>query len=280
MLRGTVMAAAALAQSRIPAAESEPEPGLVDVNVSLHRWPLRRLAGDDPAALAAKLRAKGVTQAWVGSFDALLHKDLAAVNARLAQDCQWHGKGLFLPFGSVNPTHPDWEEEFRRCVEVHRFRGLRLHPNYHGYRLDHPSVLSLLERAKHRRLVVQVALVMEDERMMHPQWRAEPVDVAPLLNYLREAQPTGLVFINALRTLRGAVLDTVVAAGASVEIAMLEGVGGVANLLERIPKQRMLFGSHAPLFYFESAELKLRESELTSAQSQAIRFENARRLLA
>src|SRR2546425_952690 len=39
-----------------------------------------------------------------------------------------------------------------------------------------------------------------------------------------------------------------------------EGVGGVAALLKQVPLDRVVFGSHAPLFYFESALLKDRKS--------------------
>ena len=44
---------------------------IVDVNVSLHRWPFRRLKGDEPSEMVTKLRAQNVSQAWAGSFDAL-----------------------------------------------------------------------------------------------------------------------------------------------------------------------------------------------------------------
>ena len=254
---------------------------LVDVNVSLSRWPTRRLPNDEPQDLAKQLRRHGVRQAWVGSFEALLQKDLAAVNARLAHDCRRYGNRLFLPFGSVNPAQADWETELDRCVRVHRMRGLRLFPNYHGYKLDHPEFGRLLKRAAELRLIVQVALVMEDERMMHPFWRAEPVDTRPLVALIRATPGLRLVLVNALRTLRGTALRELLEAGdVSVEFSMLEGVGGLESLLDRTPVERVLFGSHAPLFYFESAELKLRESALAPAQLRSIRSENARRLLA
>jgi predicted TIM-barrel fold metal-dependent hydrolase len=60
---------------------------------------------------------------------------------------------------------------------------------------------------------------------------------------------------------------------------MLEGIGGIEKLLADVPLERVLFGSHAPSFYFEAAQLKLHESQLSASQRSAITQENARRLL-
>jgi predicted TIM-barrel fold metal-dependent hydrolase len=252
----------------------------VDVNVHLGRWPFRRLKGDEPAELVAKLQAEGVRQAWAGSFDALLHRDTAAVNARLAEDCKRHGKGLLVPFGTVNPVLPFWEDDLRRCHEVHRMPGIRLYPAWHGYALDRPAFSALLKAAAERGLVVQLALRMEDERTLHPLLRLQPLDLTPLAELVAALPRLRLVLLNHGSGATVEALPKLTAAGqVYVDIATVEGAGGVGKLLQELPAGRVLFGSHYPFFYYESAVLKLRESKLDAAQERALRSANAERLL-
>lgn len=254
---------------------------LIDTNISLSHWPTRRVYGDDIAELVEVLRAGGVQRAWVGHLDAILHKNLAAVNSRLAASCAGEGKGLLVPFGAVNPNAPDWEEDFRRCAEEYRMGGVRLHPNYHRYGVDDPRLDRLLRMAAERKLVVQLAVVMEDERMMHPLMKVEPVNVKGLAATVKAIPGLRLVLLNALRTVRGEGLQELMNAGdVYCEISMLEGIGGVGKLVKEIPVERVLFGSHAPMFYFQAALLKLKESVLSAEQLVGIQTANARRLLA
>ena len=287
-LRTTTVVAAAAASGLLsePAAAAEARDAagtagpLIDTNVTLPRWPGRRLPLDETPALVAKLRTHGVKQAWAGSFDALLHKDIRSVNARLAEECRKHGRGMLVPFGSVNPVLPDWEEDLRRCQEVHKMPGIRLHPNYQGYMLDDPSFAKLLDLAGERGLIVQLVVTMEDERTQHPLMRVPHVDLAPLAALLKSRPTLRVVVLNWSRGVSGALLARVSAAGqVYFDIATLEGVGGVANLVKQIPAEQVVFGSYAPFFYFESALLKLKESDLSEAQAKAIRTGNARRLL-
>lgn len=274
----TATAATALATPLSYSAEDS-SPALTDTNVSLGRWPFRRCPLDETPALVAKLRANGVTQAWAGSFDALLHKDISSVNTRLADDCRRHGRGLLVPFGAVNLTLPDWEEDLRRCHEEHQMRGLRLYPNYHGYTLEAPAFARLLELATSRKLLVQITCSLEDDRTQHPRLQVPPVHVQPLIELLKKTPVARVQLLNAFRSLRGKPVLDLAAHGARFEIATLEGVQGIANLLAQIPDDRLCFGSHAPFFYFESAKLKLQESALSEGQMKAICTDNARRLL-
>ncbi|MBC7820411.1 MAG: amidohydrolase family protein [Planctomycetaceae bacterium] len=254
---------------------------MIDTNISLERWPFRRFADDAPDRLVAKLKARGVTQAWAGSFDGLFHRDIAAVNQRLADACRQFGSDFLKPFGTVNPVLPDWHDDLRRCQEVHKMPGLRLHPNYHGYALDDPRFAELLSLAADRGLIVQLVLSMEDERTQHMLHRVPHVDPKPLTGIVAKLPKLRLVLLNAFRLLPVLQAAEVAKAGQVwFDIAMLESVAGVAKLVEQVSHQRVLFGSHSPLFYWESAELKLIESGLPESVLRQIREGNASRILA
>ena len=60
---------------------------------------------------------------------------------------------------------------------------------------------------------------------------------------------------------------------------MLEGIEGVARLMEELPPERVLFGSNFPLFYFEAALLKVQESGLPEDKKRMLFEGNARRIL-
>jgi predicted TIM-barrel fold metal-dependent hydrolase len=260
---------------------SQPLAGAVDVNVHLSRWPFRRLPLDETPLLVRKLRDLGVTSAWCGSFDALLHRDVASVNARLFETCRDPAAGgLLVPFGTANPTLPDWEEDLRRCQELFRMPGIRLYPNYHGYKLDAPPFARLLDLATQRGLLVQIAVSMEDERVQHPLVRAAPVDVAPLPDVLKAVPAARIMLLNALRGPRGGPLSVLgKTEQVSFDIATLENVGGVATVVEQVSADRVCYGSHAPFFYPEAAAMKMKESALAEDVARKVLSSNAARLL-
>jgi predicted TIM-barrel fold metal-dependent hydrolase len=254
--------------------------GIIDTNISLSRWPFRRLPLDETKKLVLKLRSAGITQAWAGSFDGLLHKNLGAVNEWLASECEKHGHGMLLPFGTVNPKLPDWQEELRRCQEKYEMLGLRLFPNYHGYKLNDPDFLKLLAETESRGMVVQIALSMEDERMQHPLVRVPNVDPSPLVDIARRFPKLKLVLLNWFRAIKGETLVTLSKnPGVWFDIALVEEVGGISKLLRNLPSDRIVFGSHAPFYYLESALLKLKESPLTPKVLTSIRHGAAERIL-
>jgi len=259
--------------------EQEPPWPLVDTNVSLFRWPFRRLPDDTTQKLVTTLRRYGVVEAWAGSLEGVFHADMKGVNERLMEECaRW--SDLLRPCGTIHPGLPDWEEDFRQCVDDWGMKVLRLFPNYHGYSLDRPEVEALLLMAAKRRVLVQIVVEMEDPRTQPRLFRVPPVNLAPLEQLLKRVPDVTIMLLNGHRTYSPTQLRRWMESGrVFVDLSMLEGVGGIDRLVGTVSAERVCFGSFVPLFYFAAARLKLAESRLAPEVQQAIASGNARRLL-
>ena len=252
---------------------------IADINVSVHRWPFRRLPLDETPKLVNKLQQNGIVTAWAGSFDGVLHQDIAAVNLRTTEECRQHGDGVLLPVGTINPMLPDWHDDVLRCRQDHGMHVIRIYPNYHGYQLDDPVFEQLLNAVDEQQLILQLVLKIEDVRTHHPLVMVPTVDHAPLATMLASHPKLPVILMN-IDQLAGPDASALVKAGnVYFDISHAEQVGALEKTIRDLPYERLLFGSHAPFFNLEAALLKFRESEPGDAITRAIQFENAATLL-
>jgi uncharacterized protein len=252
---------------------------MIDVNVYLFRWPFRRLPAESVEELTERLAKYQVAQAWVGSWEGVWHRDLTSVNTRLAEACRGSAAELLRPFGSIHPLLPDWLHDLDRCHRQHQMPGIRLHPAYHQYSLDAPPLAEVLAQATQRQMLVQLVAALEDERSQLPLARVAKLDWAPLEDLVNDIPGLRLILLNPFRTLSLDQAERLAAAGeVYFDIATLEGVGRVAELIQRVGVERVLFGSYFPMFYWDASRLKLVESGLPGGLLKAITHENAARL--
>jgi predicted TIM-barrel fold metal-dependent hydrolase len=282
-------AAASILMEQSSIAASSRAPELIDTNVNLFDWPFRALKYRNTKALVAKLKKHRITQAWAGSFEALLAKDIKGVNERLAAECRRYGRGFLIPFGSVNIAWPDWEEDLRRCHEVHHMPGIRIYPGYQPFDLDHPEMERLIQSTAERRLVLQIVFGMEDPRVYHPMINVGPVTFSPLPKLAAAHPDAKIQLLHFPNSPQGAdFAEFIKQPNTCVEISRFEGNGAIGRMIGtaqglpslHVPVERILFGSHAPYFPVETAILKLVESPLDGPQWRSIAQENARRLIA
>ena len=64
------------------------------------------------------------------------------------------------------------------------------------------------------------------------------------------------------------------------DIAHIENIGGVGDMAGKVGAEHIVFGSHAPLLYMESACLKMKEADLADDQRRLIASGNAQAMLA
>lgn len=288
-LAAAAVVAAGTSCGTVPGSGSAQADGpVIDTNVDLCCWPFRYLKYGETTALVNKLKQHGIRQAWAGSYDAMLFKNLDSVNRKLAEECRTNGEGMLVPFGAVNPAWPDWQEDLRRCDEEYNMPGIKLIPGYHGYELDDPEFVELLRQAGERDMLVQIAVEMEDERMRHPRVHIPVVNVMPLVEVLDEVPDVQVMLVNPFRHVRGERLRAMVnETDVLFETSNLDGTGGLERVIRgehwyvgsEVPVDRLLTGSHAPFFPVESTLFKFMESDLTEEQETAIMDGNAKRIL-
>ena len=276
-----------LSSQSATASRSEPL-GIIDTNVNLFNWPFRALKYRDTTALVAKLKRHRIIEAWAGSFEALFAKDMSGVNTRLADECRTKAPGFLIPFGSVNLAWPDWEEDVRRCHELHKMPGLRIYPGYQPFDLDHSEMERLVKITTERGLILQIIFGMEDPRVHHPIINVGPVTFQPLLKALEGTAGAKIELLHFSGSPQGEDLSLFMTQpNTYLDISRLEGNGAVSRMIgaitglpsARVPVERIIFGSHAPYFPVETALLKLIESPLDRQQLATIMQGNARRLL-
>jgi predicted TIM-barrel fold metal-dependent hydrolase len=268
-------AAVHLAQSAHVATGAGPGSAveIVDTHVYLGRWPFRQTPRNSAAETIAALRRGNVVQAWAGTFEGLLHKDVGGANARLAEDCRREGEGLLIPFGSVNPTLPDWKEEVRRCHEVFKMPGVRLHPNYHGYALTDERFARLLGLAAQRKLIVQLVGPLDDEKHAYLRMPPAKLDLGPLAAIVGRFPGLRLTLHNGLTQFDDSELN---ALEATTNVYF--DASAVADLRKR-SADPIVLGSCWPLGTIESAVNRAFDSAASESRMRTIAHETARRLL-
>ena len=277
---------ASVASQHAFGAEIKPDVGgIIDTNINLFDWPFRALKYRNTKALVAKLKKHRIIEAWAGSFEALFSKDMNGVNERLAAECREHGAGFLIPFGSVNLAWPDWEEDLRRCHEVHRMAGVRIYPGYQPFNLDHPEMERLIKMISDRGLILQVVFGMEDPRVHHPNINVGSVSLAPLVNAINAAPTAKVQLLHFSGNSSEALSQFMAKPNTFLDISRLEGNGAIGRMIgsiqglpsAHVSHDRILFGSHAPYFPVETAIFKLVESPLAAEPLQSIMQGNARR---
>jgi hypothetical protein len=266
-----------------------PQPGaggLFDANSYLGEWPSRRvnaeraLSGPEQVEQRlALMEQRGIRRAAISRLEAVLLKDVSIANQEL-YELVGHAERL-LPVYTLNPPFPAWREHLDRCVREYGLGssrgGIRLHPSYHGYRLDAPELDRLLEVVAPLDVPVVLPIQLEDARLHHPALQVPDLataDVAMLLS----RWPAVRWIVAAATYPQVVAIAKLLPDQAQVwfDISRVQGpVDDVRLLCEGVSTRRLLFGTNLPLHVAESAIMELADGHLPPEDDEAIRFGNA-----
>jgi len=256
---------------------------LVDVNAYVGHWPFLQLQYNDCDGLLGRMNRFGVDVSVISNLNGIFYKNTQSANEELYTEIgsQKRFADRFVSFAVINPVYAGWKDDLKICVSKFGMKGVRLYPQYHDYQLTDPSCVELLKEARDLGLPVALSLRMVDYRQrswmdLDTEWALK--DVMPALravpdgNYLIVNLANGINLADedlALIQKANALLDT---SG--------RAVGNPSGLLRRFGKEKVAFGTHAPVLDYLTGLLRIesmREEEADKATKALLRGENAKR---
>jgi uncharacterized protein len=242
---------------------------IIDVNTALGHWPFQKFALNSAAKLARHLKSVGIGQALVSSTDAILYPDPAVCNAELFKAVRGHP--MLSPVPTVNPALSNW----RPIVSAGKVNAVRIVPNYHCYSLTDCALTDLMQALAERKTPLMIQMRVDDERNQYPLMQVAGVAREAVIRFANRFPDMPIICLCAyFGEARELVQNT---ANVSVDLSFIETFRTLSTLLEQIPAERVLFGSHAPFLYTRSALMKLEAIAGMPAAHQAIAHANAAR---
>jgi predicted TIM-barrel fold metal-dependent hydrolase len=260
----------------------EPAP-ICDVAAWLGPYPFRHLRECSLDDLVARCDRLGIGRVVASGYDNLFAQNGLETWRIWREAIAAHPAETRIDYWPVvNPAAPGELRRFSEYAAVHRPRGIRLLPNYHGYRLWEPAVADVMAVARQMDLVVQVFVRIADERW-HWMLHTSAVDVNQDIAYLTsQFQEQPLV-------ISGASAGEIGFLGRRMRqqrmlYADLSRVRGPIFALDRIdqaaPVDRLLFGSLWPVQIIEASLWEITTSTLDAGIQRAILGGNYAALMA
>lgn len=268
---------------------------MIDMNAGCGNWPFWPTRASDAAGLEALLRAEGVQRACAYPLEAYLWPDPQEANElwlpALAES------PFFVPSAVVNPSLPLALKSYRACRRQWDVPLVRLFPSYHLYELGDARVDEVARAAAADGVILGVHIQAEDKRNRNPLL-VEQAEV-PMADIVALARRHPGLTVVAFCMARIGEASALVPAGAGrqlaevrqlepaadvpdnvyVDLSWLEFEDSFETALKLFRPDRLLLGTHAPVFYPKAAILKIQRSAAPEEAKQAALAGNASRLL-
>ncbi|MGQ9650518.1 MAG: amidohydrolase family protein [Phycisphaerae bacterium] len=244
----------------------------VDINACFGHWPYWDLPHKTAEDLVRLMDGNGIEKAAVLSLRGVL-VDWRAGNDETLAAAGRHA-GRLIPVATLSPFMDGDGDEVQRLADA-GMRGVRLYPLFHSYPLDSEFTNDVCRAAAGRRIPVMIPT----RPIMN--WRFKTVAIESI-GALATRHPSTTFIIsgpNYLIEYRALVKVMKQCSNVHYEISCLQGFNSVANLVEQVGVDRVLFGTGAALNYPACNVAKLDHAELSPQQRETIAARNALRIL-
>ncbi|HWV24285.1 MAG TPA: hypothetical protein VNZ58_08840 [Thermomicrobiales bacterium] len=221
--------------------------GVVDVSAWCGRWPFDLNGETSLEMLADRLAQAGVREALVSPLDAVLAPDpMPANRALVAASSVAERLSIRVHVVPViDPVLATWRDDLAEMVESAHCRAVRLLPTWHGWGPEHPDAREVLRSIAQAGCVPILQARMLDERALPPSAAQASFDVSAVAAWLESVSDVRVILAGLYQSELAAVVEL---EHVAVDLSFVESGDTLANALGVFPPERILPGTHAPVF--------------------------------
>ena len=249
---------------------------ITDTTVFCGNWPFRCLSRRTPGQIRELLESRGVREAWICSVESILYPEPMEGNEPLFE--QIAEDDFFVPVAIIDVTHATWRRDAQTCLDRWGARAFKLFPNYHQYELRDPRVSQLVDLATEANVPISIQMRMLDERAHHLLMKVPFVPPEDIVGLAQRHPAARLLVCGAHKR---NIEDLSKAPNIWADTSFTEGGQALRGAAEGIGGQRVVFGSHTPIFYLDAglAKLDVEKVDVSPEVVDRVRRTNAAELL-
>ena len=247
---------------------------IVDVSAWTGTWSSQGVRGQ-ASIVRRQLKDAGVDRIFMASLDGVWSPNPHLANADVYEAAErWED---VFPVPVIDPTIATWTAEVELARVHPRVRVVKCLPSYTPFQLDdsRPLAEALVEAGLG--LIVQIRV--EDPRRQHPLAQVPDVPIQDVVQLaLRHPDLTVIAAGAAWSTIDGIADVLVETVNLYADVSQADGMDSVKRFVERGLQDKLLFGTHAPLFIPRAAISRV-VADLDDGPAGAILGGNAEALL-
>jgi len=255
---------------------------IIDVNAYLGHWPFRQLRYNTADGLLRLMDRNGIDKAIVSSINAIFYKNCHSGNQELAVETKTHRDRL-IPFATLNPQYPGWEDDLKQCHEDFGMPGLRLFPHYHNYKMTDDLSLNMIHSATNSGMALSVPVRVVDRRQRHWLDNVADLSITDIEHTIQECPEAKFIILNGRGFQNSGLIkdETLSTSNFLIEISRLSVVlqEEIPKLMEVLGPGKLAFGTGIPFKYPGPVMLKMKILEIPEESKEKIHWRNVARML-
>ena len=250
---------------------------MIDANIYLGTWALRQVTGGTAGEALEMMDRYKIDKAFVSSMRGVMYRNPQEANYELVNDIKGNEERL-IPFAVTNPVYSGCAEDFEECFDVLKFRGAKIHPGYHGYKISDDNVRPFFRLVAKKGLPVSYSARME-EGIEHWALRGLLNPTGDEIDELLDELPGLRLLITDLIGFDEVFKHLVPRDNLFIDISHIRRGDELEALCRRFGSEQLVFGTAFPFRYPDSPLIALEYAHLEPGVGEAITADNAMRFL-